>query len=203
HVGHFLPAYGSAVHPKVWQQAHWEQRAAHEYDYVLTPIWQDGLGIDRARNTAIESAIEADLDYLFMQDADTWAEDAVIPALIEALQSREATLAGAAYRLRRKTKDVAFQPATAETAEPGIHIVDRVGTGLICIDMRRLKDQTTEYPGPWCDRTYADPRQTTLALGGDYWLCDMVRHHGGKVVVRTDVRTGHCFRDIESLNFGD
>lgn len=201
-VGHFIPAYGSSIHPMVWKQAHAETRASIEHGYGLTPVWLDVLGIDKARNLAIETAIESGIEYLFMQDADTWAESAVIPDLIKALRETGATIAGAPYRLRRKTRDVAYQPVAPEHIEaPGIYEVEMVGTGLICLDIHRLKKQCAEYTGPWCDRTYVDGRHTELALGGDYWLSRVVRTGGGKVVVDTRLTTGHVFTDVETLRY--
>ena len=198
-VGYYIPAYGQSVHPGVWRQGFLEGRESAllgEYEVLLS--WTDTNGVDLARNQAIEQAREAGLDYLFMQDADTYADQPVSPRLVDIARTEGAALAAAAYPLRRGNSEVGVYPLR----EGEVYEADFAATGLMLVDLAAVARVAEKYEGPWCMRAYSQ-RGDALNGGGDMYLCHVMREHGESVWVDTTVPTHHMRKETLSFRPSD
>ena len=188
-VGYFVPGYRRFVDPAVWRQGVMEGiAAAHLGQYRLEPIWDDCNGIDLARNRTLEEARDVGLDFLFMQDSDTYVPTlAVIPRLLQIADAHEAAVVAIGYPLRRETPTLSVVP----TELGAVYQCDSAGTGLMLIRIADVDRVAEDYDGPWFDRSYADKRQTKLGEGGDFHFCRVMREHGCRIFADTEIPTEH------------
>ena len=156
--------------------------------YRLVVATLDITGIDLARNKAIEWALAEHLDYLVMQDADTFALGPWILGAVRVLEAEQAAIAILPVMIERENSPVNVTPAPTSDdpyeAESG-------GTGLIAIRMAEIARIAAEYEGPWFERTYHDARHAHVKDTGDIWFCHRVREHGGRVMVLPGMETAH------------
>lgn len=175
-IGWFCPAYRSTVRIEtaytLVRDALWCEANGHE----LLPYYRANCVIDAARNYALRTAIDSDLDLLVMVDADVYAlayEGAVAHLLAAWQRNLEPAVVGAPVVTRR------------EGAALNVTADGDVGTGLMLIDVRQLR----QLAGPWFVTQLDD--QGEVALGEDLAFCRRVRDSGLRVVVATEVETGH------------
>ncbi len=202
-IGHFIPAYRQAIHPSVADQREDDAVWALSNGHSWQRMWLDVFSCDLARNMAIETALRTECDYLMMQDADVWAHDPgnptmAAPALPLLMETAEATGAGAVAAicaLRRRDSRVNVEPF-----RPGeVYLAEKVGTGMILIDIRQIRKISEAYKGPWFARTYKDSRQTELDVGGDVFFALALRQHLVQVAVDGRIATHHA--DLRPLSY--
>lgn len=180
---HFVPAYRQSV------------RVQLVYDALATFAECDRLGdqygfhfvdlqpVDRARNAAVRAALAGGCDLLFMQDSDVHGSIGapVLRFLRETLLDNEAAIAGAAVRTRSGRLTLNCNPV-----RPGQAYEGDVGTGLMLIDLRRLRD----LPLPWFRYRVSDDG-TECVEGEDIAFCRKVREQGHRVFVDARIPTTH------------
>lgn len=200
-IGHFIPAYRQTIHPSVADQREQEAIWAKTHAHSWVSAWLDVANGDLARNRAMAMFAAHEVDYLMMQDSDLWACNpdnplqavAALPALLETAQRTGAALVGAICGLRRSNA-----PANVYPFKPGeVYAADRVGSGMILIDMRQVAKIGETYQGPWFARTHSDDRCTELDVGGDIFFCEVLRGHGCALFVDGTIATSH--QDLRSL----
>lgn len=175
-IAHFIPAYRSALHIEsaytLVRDAMWCEWHEHE----LLPFYRATSSIDVARNYALRTAIEHGCDLLVMMDADVFVPgpSSAIEPLIAAWEATGAAVVGAPVVTRRNDGAVNVTPE------------GDVGTGLMLVDVAQL----ARVPAPWF-RTTLDERGE-LRCGEDIGFCQLVRQHGLRVHVATEIATGHA-----------
>lgn len=179
-IGHVIPAYGQRVHVQVAmalaREAAWCEANGHTH----VPFFVDMIGVDRARNVAVSTALRVQCDLLLMQDADTYALPEHNYSAIAALMRHGAAVVGCAVASRNRDR------MNCEPARPGETYEGIVGTGLMLLDLREL----AAVPRPWFRYQVAEDGES-VAMGEDLYFCHRVREAGHRVVVDYSVPTGH------------
>lgn len=158
-------------------------------DWTHVPFYVDATGIARARNIAVQIAYQAKCDLLLMQDADCFAlpqnNYSAVKALWLSMRRAEAQVCGAAIAVRNGDK------MNCEPARPGESYEGVVGTGLMLIDLRPLRD----LPRPWFKHTDS-PSGDSVTCGEDAYFCSHARDHGYRVWVDYTIPTGHASQTV-------
>lgn len=161
-----------------------------ERGWKHVPFSIDAHGIDRVRNQAVRIAYENKCDLLLMQDADTFA---VLPAygcletMLDTMQKHDAAAVGAAVVVRNGER------MNVEPARPGESYEGEVGTGLMLIDLGKLRD----LPRPWFRMDTSDDGEG-IRCSEDIWFCRLLRKHGHRVVVDYTFQTGHGYSSVHT-----
>jgi hypothetical protein len=183
-IAHVVPAYGQRVHVQVAMAFAREAAWCESQGHMHVPFFTDMIGVDRARNVAVSTALRAKCDLLLMQDADTYAlpehNYSALACLTVTMQQRDAAVVGAAVAHRSGDK------MCCEPARPGEIYEGKVGTGLMLIDLRKLADM----PRPWFVYAVADDGES-VRIGEDLYFCQRVKAAGHRVLVDYTVATGH------------
>lgn len=162
------------------REAAWCESSGHQH----LPFFTDVIGVDRARNIAVSTALRAKCDLLLMQDSDTYALPehgySAIERLLATMLKHDAAVVGAAYAHRSGEK------MNCEPARPGEAYEGTVATGLMLLDLRRLADM----PRPWFQYRVADDGES-VRLGEDLYFCARAKAAGHKVLVDYTIPTGH------------
>lgn len=177
-------------------------RAGH----VLSYGFSASSDIARQRNMALELALKSDAEYMLMQDADVYVpEGVVVLPLLEHLQTAGAAMAGVPVGLRRMTDtgEVIPNVRPAQKDQPifgAVYEADRIGTGLILVDLAQIAEIAQDYQGPWFARTYDDARQSVPDYGEDIFFCEVLRAHGKSIIVDGTIRAVHVRQDHDTLD---
>ncbi len=184
-VGHFVPAYRSQVHAEVAMSLAREAAWCESKKWTHVPFYVDATGIARARNIAVEMAYRSRCDLLLMQDSDCFAlPDAnysAIAAMWRSMHNVGGHVLGLAIAVRNG------DGMNCEPANPGHVYEGDVGTGLMLIDLRPLRD----LPRPWF-RQVDSASGDTVECGEDINFCRHVRAHGYRVWIDYTIPTGHA-----------
>lgn len=189
-VGHLLPAYRGEVHVETAIGLARDAVICTERGWKHVPFAIDAHGIDRVRNQAVRIAYENGCDLLMMQDADTFA---VLPAygslesLWQTMEKHDAAAVGAAVVVRNGSR------MNVEPALPGESYEGEVGTGLMLIDLRKLRD----LPRPWF-RMLNKPDGETVHQSEDIFFCRHLKSYGHKAIVDYTFPTGHGYSSIHA-----
>ncbi len=192
-VGHYIPAYNEQVHTGVMRQACREAVGAYSSGVDMARWTQHSCDLIANRNQAMNKALMSGLDFLFMQDADVYSEapSGVIGQLIKVALDTKATLVGAPVWCRTDPPRMNIAPWD-ESACPGqVFEVEKMGSGMILIDLARVREWYDEYQGPCFQRVYEDDRAITPQVGSDIYFCKVVRAHGGRIVCDARIPTVH------------
>jgi hypothetical protein len=185
-IGYFIPAYRQDCHIEVAMDLARGVSWLGTTDYhgaQVVPFWVDATGIARARNLAVDIAYKHEFDALVMQDADcfTPGPTSTLEQLFTSLMVENAAVVGAAIAIRNGAG------MNCDPAEPGALYEGDVGTGLMMIDLRRLR----ALPRPWF--VHRDtPDGLTVARSEDIYFCQHVRAHGHRALVDYTFPTGHA-----------
>jgi hypothetical protein len=154
------------------------------------PYLIDAHGIERVRNTGVRIAYEQQADLLMMQDADTFA---LLPAygslesLYATMVKHDAAAVGAAVVVRNGER------MNAQPARPGESYEGEVGTGIMLIDLQKLRD----LPRPWF-RTLTSTDGETVQQSEDIFFCRQLKAHGHRVIVDYTFPTGHGYSSVHA-----
>ena len=189
-VMHLLPAYRGTVHAEVAIGMSRDAIVCSERGWKHMPVCIDAHGIDRVRNMAVRIAYDNACDLLLMQDADTFS---ILPAygslesMWNTMDKFGAAAVGAAVAVRNgETMNV--QPALPNQAYEG-----EVGTGLMLIDLNKLKD----LPRPWF-RTELFEDGERVKTSEDIWFCRYLKRQGFSVYIDYTFRTGHGYSSVHT-----
>jgi hypothetical protein len=165
-------------------------------------------GVDLCRNTILYDAMQANCDWVFMCDADTFhrsTADAIGDAGVDIIQmirdadrnmfasddlltsivSREIALIGAPVRGRGEIPEAVVyngdRRIPLEELLGKLTPVTRIGAAFVAVNLKWLREHWPK--GPWFlmehDPSSDRPR---LARGEDYRFCDEARKRGGAIV---------------------
>jgi hypothetical protein len=192
-VGHYIPCYRQPVRQLLSQVAN-EARvlAVLGIDYIES---DDAIGnVVIARNQALKAALDAELDYLVMQDSDVYcpSEDGAIRRLLETAGKNGATMVAAICGLRQDPPRPSVEPAHLGEVYRG----HRAGTGLVLIDVHRVREWGLD--GAWFMDLYsADGLRKEC--GQDIYFSRLIEKHGGELWVDGRIPTVHVQEDSTSL----
>ncbi len=169
--------------------AAWVQDAltARDLGWQPVPLWVDCSGIARARNLIVKQAEAMGARLLLMCDSDTFADvpEGGLAHLWSAMSSTGAAVVGAAVATRNGTT------VNCEPSRPGEIYAGEVGTGLMLVDLHKLRD----LPKPWfTQRDSADG--LGVECGEDIGFCRAVKAHGQRVFVSYQLPTGHADQGV-------
>lgn len=191
------PAYGGNItsrQSQMWfdigkQAVAWGDRISVEKILNI-----DTCGIDRARNILVAKAMQFNLDWLLMIDADTWGDGSGLLRMILAANEQNAAVVAAPVFLRGAPGD-AFRlnvyrylgqldryesySSLEFDAAASTFKVDAVGAALMAINLRKIGFATFKF---------------TDRLSEDLEFCRQVRENGGKILVDKRVETGHLVK---------
>lgn len=196
-VGHWIPAYRGQVRAEIVGQAMRDCASVNSQSIPYSFWWTDSSDLPRARNEALQTAIDSGLTHLLMQDSDVFAPAGALGALLETCTERDATMVAAVCGLRRGTGQANVLPYQ----EGDIYEAELVGTGLLLINVEKLKALAYEYHGPFFARTYKDNAQSVADIGEDVFFSILVRNLGGNIWVNGRVETVHVYLDTKTLAY--
>lgn len=191
-VAHLIPAYHGTLHAQVAVDMTRTTLVCAERGWKYVPICIDMHGIERVRNLGVKQAYELGADLLLMQDADTFSLPPAfgpLEPLYSSMERCDAAVVGAAVITRNGER------MNCEPAVPGRIYAGEVGTGLMLIDLRKLRD----LPQPWFVQDVASDG-ITLRVGEDIGFCRLVKSAGRVVVVDYSFNTGHGYSSVNATN---
>ena len=163
------------------------------------PCYSSSCDLNGMRNSALQGALDEGYDFLIMQDSDVSAEPCYAQ-LIDTCLEHEATACVAAVGLRQMERDrIRMNVLPFKVDE--VFEVERAGTGIIAIDLKKLTQITEEYDGPWFWREYKDKRCTEQKIGQDIFFTYLVRSLDGKVMCDSRIETNHPHINNDHLNY--
>ncbi len=189
-VAHLLPAYRGTVHAEVAIGMSRDAIVCAERGWKHIPFLIDAHGVERVRNMGVRVAYENEADLLLMQDADTFSIRPAfgsLESLYTSMEKHGATAVGAAVVVRNGER------MNAEPARPGESYEGEVGTGIMLIDLRRLR----AMPRPWF-RTLVRADGETVQESEDIHFCRLLKAHGHKVIVDYTFPTGHGYSSVHA-----
>lgn len=197
-IGHFIPSY-TPICAGLLAQTHREAATLCDRLGYTYKCWDwCSSDISRVRNRALHDAIEWGMDYLCMQDSDIWSKSSIgaIAPLLSTAMERRAAMVAAICGLRRKPHTANVQPC-----KPGeIYEAEKVGTGLVLIDVAMVKQMLEDEGGIAFDRVLTDDG-CDVEIGEDIWFSRRLREAGLKIYVDGRVPTTHVRRDVETLDY--
>ena len=109
--------------------------------------------------------------------------------LLDSLLGHAATVSSACCALRRPGPAAANVFPYKHTSDT--YKITRTGTGLIMIDVRRIRNMADDHEGPWFARGYKDLRQTECEIGEDVFFSLIIDSLAGTMVCNGMVQTFH------------
>lgn len=202
-IGFWVPTYRETLPMRLVRQKDIDTAAVRDAGHEYRWWWSSSSDIARMRNEALERARELELDYLMMQDDDIYCPEDASPMLrlLETAQSTGATITGAICGLRRIRLDQVAPNCRPFVGDGTAYEAERIGTGMVLIDVAQVNRMAEQYTGPWFGRTYHDGRQTRANYGEDFFFCEIVRGLGGKVVIDGCIQTVHAYTDHNHLRY--
>ena len=200
-IGHYIPAYNEQVNTGVLHQARREAVAAYRAGVDVMSWTQHSCDLIAMRNQALSKALLNGLDYLFMQDADVFSDapGGVISTLIETAVETDATIVGAPVLCRTNPPRMNVHPWGPEFAGR-IFEAEKLGSGMILVNLAKVREWYDAYEGPCFQRDYEDARCVKPVVGSDVFFCYVVRSHGGRVVCDARIPTTHI-NGVHRLRF--
>ena len=188
-IDHYIPAYNQSVDFNVLSQSHRDHSYCAEAGHTYRIRGAHSCDLIQMRNNALHRALTEGFDFLFMQDADVFSpapNGPLQPLLATALET-EATISGALVSMRTRPPRANVWPVhVGETYE-----ADKIGTGMVLLDLRKIRGWYDDYDGPCFARVYEDDKCITPKIGSDIYFSYVVRQHGGRIVCNAAVPTVH------------
>lgn len=202
-VGFWVPSYRETLPMRLVRQKDLDNAAIRDAGHEYRWWWSSSSDIARMRNEALEHARQFEIDYLMMQDDDIYCPEDTSPMrrLLETAEQTGATITGAICGLRRINIDRVAPNCRPFESAGEAYEAERIGTGMVLIDVRQVSKMAKTYAGPWFGRTYHDDRQSRADYGEDFFFCELVRGLGGKVVIDARVQTVHAYVDHTHLHY--
>lgn len=188
-LGHYTPAYNEQINASIVAQAmadsDWCAENGHQYRF-----W-GGHSCDliAMRNQALDRAINLGLDYLYMQDSDVFSDEPGGPlkSLVRTAEETGATMVGALVSMRTDPPRANVWPVM-----PGeVYECHKIGTGMVLINLNKVREWYADYEGPCFDRVYETPKKITPKVGSDIFFCYVIQQHRGLVVCDATISTTH------------
>ncbi len=176
-----IPAYRQSVHIGTALALAQDNAAALSLGWKPMMLWTDCNSIEVARNLIVKQSIDAGARLLLMTDSDTAAVGGGLAHMWQTMHDTKAAVVGAAVPIRHG------DGMNCEPSRPGEIYEGVVGTGVVLIDLVKLRD----VPRPWF-RVELSEDGTEKAIGSDIGFCRLVQQHGHKVIVDFALQTMHA-----------
>lgn len=186
---HWVPAYNEQVNINIASQA--MRDLVWCSDNGISYTFRGGHSCDLVwlRNSALDRAIRDGYDWMVQQDADVFSDAPLGPieALIRTARETGATIAGALVTMRTDPPKANVWPVhVGEVFE-----ADKIGTGMVLINLNKMREWYADYQGPCFARTYETDKGVVQKIGLDIFFSYVVRQHGGLIVCDATVPTTH------------
>ena len=204
---HFIPAYNSVGSIEITGQVGLDCAEVTAAGHTWVGKSRHSCDLISMRNSIMYEAITEGFDYLFMQDADVFATGGRGPVmqLLELAQRTGAAMTGAMVMMRTRPARANVWPFIAHD----IFEVEKMGTGMVMINLAKVREWYGDYQGPCFARSYKmheaedgrvfNPMREPL-VGSDIWFCKVVRAHGQTIWCDSRIPTSH--RDsTQSLHY--
>jgi hypothetical protein len=188
-IGHYIPAYNEQVNVNIMSQTLMDSiqcaNAGHEYRFWA----QHSCDLIAMRNQTLNRALVTGLDYLFMQDSDVFSDAPGGPLLplLEVAEHTGATITAALVSMRTDPPRANVWPVRVGE----VYEAEKVGTGMVLLNLNKIREWYDEYQGPCFQRVYEDDRAITPKIGSDIFFSYVVRDHGGTIVCDARIPTTH------------
>lgn len=188
-IGCYVPAYNHQVNVSLVSMACMDaasmDQLGHEYRF-----WSaHSCDLIAMRNTALQKALDMGLDFLMMCDSDVFSSvpGGPLRMLLESALKTGATLTGALVSMRTNPPKANAWPVKVGE----VYECDKIGSGLILLDLNRIRAWYDDYQGPFFQRAYTTDKAITAAVGSDIFACYVIREHGGTLVCDARIPTTH------------
>jgi hypothetical protein len=142
------------------------------------------------RCNIVHRAVEANVDYLMMQDADVFCCDESMSPLMRLIATCKETQAAAVYAM--VTMRTRPPRANVWPCKPGeVYELEKAGTGMLVIDINRIRRWYDEFDGPLFYRVYSDRKGHTQSMGQDVWFSHILRKHDETIFCDGRIATDH------------
>lgn len=188
-IDHFIPAYNEQINANLMSQTHRDHSYCANAGYAYRIRGAHGCDLISMRNRALHRSITEGFDFLFMQDSDVFstAAEGPLKSLIGTAIKFGATLTGAAVSMRTRPPRANVWPCqVGEEFE-----ADKLGSGMILLDLNRMRAWYEGYDGPCFQRMYKTDKCIEPHVGSDIFFCYVVRQHGGLIACNATIPTVH------------
>lgn len=188
-IGHWVPAYNEQVHSCLIGQIALDATACAQAGHSWRFWSTHSCDLVWSRNNSLDKALHIGLDYLFCQDSDVYSpvDGGPLIRMLETAIATEATIVSPIVSLRTRPIRANVWPVlVGEKYE-----ADKVGSGMILIDLNRVREWYSRHESPCFSRTYDDPKGIVQHVGMDIFFSYVVRQYGGRIVVDGTLPTVH------------
>lgn len=188
-IDHYIPAYNQQVDFNLLAQTHRDMGFCVDSGHLYRMRGAHSCDLISMRNQALDRSLREGYDFLFMQDADVFStapNGPLEPLLATALET-DATVAGALVTMR--TRPPAANVWPVHVGE--VYEADKIGTGMVLLDLRKIRGWYDGYDGPCFSRVYETDKCITPKIGSDIFFSYVVRQHGGRIVCNATIPTVH------------
>lgn len=164
-------------------------------------MFTDRCFIDTERNRVLEQMLEnEEFDFLMMQDSDIYCPvGSPMEKMLETAKEHSAHVVAAICALRRNLGGPELQANVFPLELGDTYKAERVGTGMVLLDLQRIRQIRKKYKGPFFGRTFTDESQTTCDMGEDIFFSNVLGAHDGRIFVDGRVPTVHAHTNVTHL----
>ena len=154
-IGHYVPAYNELINISIASQVIRDAFAVAELGHAYRFWGAHSCDLLAMRNQALDKALSLGLDFLLMQDADVYSEALTGPLvrLLHSALETKATVTGALVSTRTDPPRANTWPVHVGE----IYEADKMGTGMVLLDLNRIREWYDEYEGPCFSRVASPP----------------------------------------------
>jgi hypothetical protein len=152
--------------------------------------WADSCDVDQAHNLAVATAIHDNADWLIIMGRDNFADAKQLVEMVNTGIKNNYAIIGAPCKHRNEES---LNVVIDGKAVKAINVrevveVEKIGSGIMAINLSWLKDNWPYKNGPWFGSKYYE---NCVRESQDYVFCDDIRKLGGKIYCDNRVDSGH------------
>jgi hypothetical protein len=197
-VWQWVPAYNQQVHAGVRRQSVRDaiafckamSIAPNPSGWEMGTIDTHSCDLNWLRCSIVHRAVNEGVDYLMMQDADVFGADENASPLMQLIATCKETQAAAVFAM--VTMRTRPPRANVWPCKPGeVYELEKAGTGMLVIDINRIRRWYDDFDGPLFLRIYTDRKGHKQAMGQDVWFCRILQKHDEKIFCDGRIPTVH------------
>lgn len=157
----------------VSDQFRWDAVSAFSAGHDVVSKHTSGCVLHQMRNEIADEAIRDSYDVLFMQDADNYSPipGGPLMRMVNTLIESDAAACFAAIECRTIPGKMNVVPC-----HPGkVHEIEKGGTGMVAINLNKIRPWYADYPGPLFAPIFLDAKQTKIKMGMDIFFSHLMR----------------------------
>lgn len=152
-------------------------------DFIINAMMGTSV-LPRARQMAMEHAIELGYTHILFLDDDMGFDDTLFERLNSGLSIVAANYSNKSPARNPQCHGLDGNPLSS-VGKTGVEEVGWVGFGAILIDLSCMKD----IPKPWFETRWVPERNAFI--GEDYFFCGLVRSRGQKIYINHEISCSH------------